>query len=133
MARARSLKPGFFRNEVLADIPPLGRLLFAGLWTMADRAGRLEDRPKRIKADVLPYDACDIDSLLAALDAAGFIRRFEAGGDRFIQIVNFARHQNPHLKEAESIIPAPETHDADMVQAPDQHRTSRADSLNPEP
>ena len=41
MARARILKPGFFANELLADINPYGRLLFAGLWTLADREGTL--------------------------------------------------------------------------------------------
>src|SRR5215831_17520559 len=39
MPRTRALKPGFFQNDVLADVEPLGRLLFAGLWTLADRAG----------------------------------------------------------------------------------------------
>ena len=37
--RARNLKPGFFKNETLAEIEPLGRLLFQGLWCMADREG----------------------------------------------------------------------------------------------
>lgn len=50
MAGARNIKPGFFTNDVLAACDQLARLLFAGLWTVADRAGRLEDRPKRIKA-----------------------------------------------------------------------------------
>jgi len=48
MARSRNIKPGFFRNEMLAECSPLARLLFAGLWCLADRFGRLEDRPKRI-------------------------------------------------------------------------------------
>jgi hypothetical protein len=61
MARARNIKPGFFANDVLAEIDPLGRLLFAGLWTIADREGRLEDRIKKIKAQILPYDDCDCD------------------------------------------------------------------------
>jgi hypothetical protein len=30
----------------------------------SDREGRLEDRPKKIKAAVLPYDECDVDRLL---------------------------------------------------------------------
>jgi len=64
MARARNIKPGFFMDDVLAEIEPLGRILFAGLWCIADREGRLEDRPKRIKAEVLPYDECDMDNLL---------------------------------------------------------------------
>ena len=68
--RARNLKPGYFKNEGLADLPPLARILFAGLWGMADREGRLEDRPKRIKAEILPYDNCDTDKLEAERDAA---------------------------------------------------------------
>ena len=51
MARARNIKPGFFLNEELGVLPPLVRILFAGLWCIADRDGRLEDRPKRIKME----------------------------------------------------------------------------------
>ena len=50
--RARNLKPGFFQNEYLADLPPLARILFCGLWCSADRNGRLEYRPKKIKAEI---------------------------------------------------------------------------------
>ena len=51
MARARLLKPGFFTNEDLCELPAFGRLLFAGLWTIADREGRLEDRAIQRHAD----------------------------------------------------------------------------------
>ncbi|MFU1946054.1 hypothetical protein ACLQ81_17000 [Bordetella avium] len=116
MARARNIKPSFFANDDLADINPLGRLLFIGLWTMADREGRLEDRPRRIKAEVLPYDDCDVDSLLQDLSKHGFILRYEVGGDRFIQVPNFTKHQNPHIKESASQIPAPVQHCASTMQ-----------------
>ena len=105
MARSRNIKPGFFRNEMLAECSPLTRLLFAGLWCLADRAGRLEDRPKRIRAEVLPYDDGSVDEMLNELDRAGFILRYQVGDQRFIQVLNFARHQNPHHREAESTIP----------------------------
>src|SRR5690606_18884403 len=116
MARARNIKPSFFANDDLADIHPLGRLLFIGLWTLADREGRLEDRPRRIKAEVLPYDDCDVDGLLDDLQKHGFIQRYEVGGERFIQVVNFKKHQNPHVKESASSIPAPDEHHASPVQ-----------------
>lgn len=125
MARARNIKPSFFANDDLADIDPLGRLLFIGLWTLADREGRLEDRPRRVKAEVLPYDDCDVDGLLDDLQRHGFIQRYESGGERFIQVVNFTKHQNPHVKESASSIPAP-----------DEHRTSpvqESDKTQPEP
>jgi len=110
MSRARNIKPGFFRNEDLAECTPLARLLFVGLWCEADREGRLEDRPKRLKAEVLPYDNCDVDALLNELCQFGFILRYVSGGSKFVQVVNFAKHQNPHCKESESTIPAPDSH-----------------------
>ena len=64
MARSRNIKPGFFTNDILAEVDPLGRLLFVGLWTIADREGRVEYRPKQIKIKVLPYDDAPIDGLI---------------------------------------------------------------------
>lgn len=118
MARARNIKPGFFTHDGLAELEPLTRLLFIGLWTVADRSGRLEDRTKRIKAEVMPYDDCDIDAMLWALHKAGFILRYRVGEVCAIQIVKWDKHQNPHIKEADSTIPAPDEHGADMVQMP---------------
>lgn len=110
MARARNIKPGFFTNDQLAEALPLARILFAGLWCFADREGRLYDRPKKIKAEILPYDDCNADELLESLAKLGFILRYEVSGIRYIQIVNFNKHQNPHVKEQASEIPSPDLH-----------------------
>lgn len=107
MSRARNIKPGFFKNDILAECSPLARILFVGLWCEADREGRLEDRVKRIKADCLPYDDCDVSALLDELNVRGFIVRYEANGSHYIAIPEFAKHQNPHCKEQASTIPAP--------------------------
>ncbi len=105
MARARNIKPAFFKNELLCDIKPLGRLLFIGLWGLADREGKLEDRPKRIKMDILPCDECNIDDLLWSLHEANLIFRYEVGGGAYISIPKFLIHQRPHCKENPSKIP----------------------------
>lgn len=105
MARARLLKPGFFKNELLAELPFEGRLLFAGLWTLADRDGRLEDRPKRIKAELFPFDEVDVPALLTALSSKGFIARYTVSDAQLIQVVKFADHQTPHHREAASTLP----------------------------
>lgn len=117
MARSRNIKPGFFSNDVLAELDPLTRLLFIGIWTLADRAGRLEDRPKRIKAEVMAYDNCDVGVMLDELQASGFILRYEAQGVRVIQVLTWDKHQNPHVKEAESTLPTPDQNSASTVQA----------------
>lgn len=107
MARARLLKPGFYKNEFLVQVSPYARLLFAGLWLLADRRGRLEDRPLKIKAELFPFEAIDIEPLLNELaDSSGrFITRYQIEGEKFIQIENFHKHQKPHIREAESEIP----------------------------
>lgn len=107
MSRLRTIKPGFFLDEELAECDPLARILFAGLWVIADREGRLEDRPRRIKAEVLPYDECDVDYLLDALEGIGCIVRYEVDGGRFIAIPTWHEHQQPHYKEALSVLPPP--------------------------
>jgi len=74
---------------------------------MADREGRLEDRPKQIKIEVLPADDCDIESFLNMLQSKGFIFRYDRNGLKYIVVRNFKKHQNPHKKEPESQIPGP--------------------------
>ena len=105
MARARNIKPGFFTNEDLPEIEPMGRLLFIGLWMLADREGRLHDRPKRIKGELFAYDNVDVDSLLNELQRWNFIKRYSVDGEKYIQVLNFKRHQRPHPTERKSEIP----------------------------
>ncbi len=120
MARSRNVKPGFFSNEKLSELPWQARLLFIGLWTVCDRAGRVEDRPKKIKAVVFPYDDGDVDAMLSMLQRGGFVVRYEAAGTRLIQVVNWHKHQAPHFKEAASTWPPPPEPCASPGLAPDE-------------
>jgi hypothetical protein len=108
MARIRTIKPSFFKNEDLAELPMQARLLFIGLWALADKEGRLEDRPKRIKVELFPYDSVDIDGSLSRLQSAGFIKRYGVGEMKVIQILSFSKHQRITGSEAttESEFPA---------------------------
>jgi hypothetical protein len=106
MARARNIKPGLLKNEVLGVADPLYTLLFVGLWTLADREGRLEDRPLRVKGEVFPYrDGIDVAAMLAWLEDRGFIQRYAVGNKSVIQILQFAKHQTPHGTEKDSELP----------------------------
>ncbi len=105
--RARNIKPGFYKNEDLAACSVYARLLAPGLWMMADREGRMEYRPLRIKAEIFPYDSVEVHVLLEELEGAGHIQTFYHGDKRFVQICKFSDHQRPHQNEAQSTIPAP--------------------------
>lgn len=106
--RSRNIKPDFFKNDALGDLSPLARLLFIGLWCLADREGRLELRPKKIKAEILPYDSCNVEKLLEELGAAssGFISTYHVDGTDYIEIPTFSKHQSPHKNEKPSELPA---------------------------
>lgn len=105
MARARNIKPGFCRNEDLAECSVWARLCFALLPMLADREGRLEDRPKRIKGELFPFDSVEVDPLLMELEQHGLIARYVVSGLGLIQILGFRKHQNPHHREPESTFP----------------------------
>lgn len=105
MARSRNIKPGFFTNEDLVELDFATRLLFAGLWTQADRDGRLEDRPKKLKMAIFPADNVDVDAMLASLHGAKLIVRYEVNGVQYIRIPSWSKHQNPHHTEKASEIP----------------------------
>jgi hypothetical protein len=109
------LKPDFFEDEDLAEFPFWVRILFEGLWCHADKEGRLQDRPLRLKAQIFPYDKkIDVDQGLSLLAQPKkhsplhhpFIVRYEVGGEKYIQILSWDRHQSPHHTERDSEIPS---------------------------
>lgn len=111
MARIRTIKPELFHHEGLCDLPIETRYLFMGMLCHADRAGRLPDRPRRIKAQVLPYEditPAQVDEMLEALAShpEAFLLRYEVDGEKVIQITSFLRHQRPTEKEPQSDLPA---------------------------
>jgi len=111
MARIRYLKPDFFKDEDIAALPFWIRILYTGLWVMADKEGRLEDRPRRIKAEIFPYDRVDVAKGLDILSrqknnsSRPFILRYCVDGERYVQILKWHDHQRPHHTESPSRIP----------------------------
>ena len=108
--RKRSIDPAFFRHRALYEAEmsshlPL-RLVYIGLWCVADREGRFRWRPWELRLDIMPYEedaACEV--ALVALATHGFIRRYVVDGEAFGDIPQFTKHQHPHPKEAPSRYP----------------------------
>lgn len=122
MARIRTIKPSAFRDADLYDAEhatglPI-RWAYAGLWTVADRRGRFEWKPRELKVEVLPHDDLDFSKVLDALEAAGFIRSYVVDGREYGVVTSFERHQVPNHREAESTLPAPPDNDASAPSTP---------------
>jgi hypothetical protein len=137
MARARNLKPGFFRNEVLGELGVEAAYFFEGLWCQADRDGVVENRPMRLKVEICPYWDWDVATIIESLEKTGLIRCYSSNGKNCIHIVNFAKHQNPHQKEPVSELPRPDYAVSDCSKtspektglAPDKTESGPAESL----
>lgn len=115
--RTRDIKPGFYLNEDLAECSCWARLIFPALWMLADREGRLEYRPKRIKAEILPYDGEDMVALIGELETHRLVKRYKVDGKEYLWIPKFLRHQKPHPNEKPSILPpCPDDHGLDEQQ-----------------
>jgi hypothetical protein len=96
--RIRQIKPDFWKHDGLGELSRDARLLFIGLWGLSDCEGRLDDRPKRIKAEIFPYDDItseDVNRWLneLAYHTESFIIRYQVNGECFIAIPAFREHQ----------------------------------------
>ncbi len=111
MANRRMIDSYIFEDEFFLELNITERLLWIGLIVrMADDQGRFMDNPALIRSFVFPIDDIDVTDIAGYLDnfeEAGKIVRYEAGGKKLIQIVNWWKYQNPQWP-APSKYPAPE-------------------------
>jgi hypothetical protein len=113
VARIRTIKPELFEDEALGDCSRDARFLFVGLISHSDDHGRQRGNARLVKANVFPYDEDigrpEVERWLGELIQAGVIRMYESAQEKFIQIVNWRRHQRvDKIKESE--FPDPLTH-----------------------
>jgi hypothetical protein len=111
-------------NERLPELGAHAHLLFACLWMVADKDGRLEDRPKKIKAECMPHYEVDVNDLLSRLAHGDdpFILRYTEHGKHYIQVVKWKENQSPHHTEKASVIPAPPLNNGELTNVqPDAH------------
>jgi hypothetical protein len=128
--RARNIKPGFCGDKNLLKCSVEAHLLFSMLWMMADKAGRLIDDPEQIGLDsYFCVRGLDCEPVLKDLAKHGLIIRYQVEGEKYIQIKNFVRHQNPHKNEAASEIPGPVE---PLPEDSSNYPSTRADSLIPD-
>ena len=106
MARIRTIKPDFWRDEALSALPPETTLLAIGLLNHADDEGYFNAHPKLIESDVFPLRELSrsVTVMLDELHSIGYIEVFKgADGKRYGHIVNFSKHQVINKKNPSKI------------------------------
>ena len=56
MARIRTIKPEFWEDEKIGNLPIPCRLFFIGCWNFADDFGVIKNNPVLLKSQIFPYD-----------------------------------------------------------------------------
>lgn len=95
-------------DSELAQLSPMARLFYIGLWCLADREGRLKDKPMELAVQLIPYELAKYkpEPLLEELNGR-FLVRYQAEGRGYIHIRGFHKHQRPANSEPASELPAP--------------------------
>lgn len=122
--RIRTVKPEFFTHEGLFEAEketglPI-RIAFVGLWCAADREGRFRWQPRRLGVQIMPYDQADFSRVLHACLTRGFVVAYRVNGEVFGVIPSFTKHQIINNREAESILPAPDSENAELLTKPEE-------------
>ena len=119
MPRIRTIKPEFPQSESMGRVSRDARLTFVQMWTLADDSGRLRGNSRMLASLLFPYDDDApklIDEWIAELDGEGCLRRYTIGGDSYIEICNWLKHQKidkpspsriPPFDEASRIVAKP--------------------------
>jgi len=112
MPRTRRIKPEFFEDMKLArELSIDQRYFYIGLWVFADDEGRLRPNPRRLLADIFPYDY-DIDEAwvgqaLDRLEETGRLLRYEVEGQEYGYLTKFLKHQSINRPRPSRLPPPP--------------------------
>jgi hypothetical protein len=97
MARIRTIKPEFWHDEKVGNLKRDERLLYIGLWNLADDDGVCKASPVFIKSSLFPYDDDLRINILIAwlsnLEKARMLIPFVLRDERYYVIRTFSDHQ----------------------------------------
>jgi hypothetical protein len=124
MARIRTIKPEFWRDEALASVSPEACLLALGLLNHCDDEGYFNANPKLVESDIFPLRDLKTKTtvLLQELSKIGYLLVFQGSdGKTYGCIKNFHKHQVINKKTPSKIkhlCDLPQDYGSDTVALP---------------
>lgn len=101
MARIRTIKPEFWRSPDIMQLDHFQRLLYIGLWNLADDEGRGEYNAAAIAADLFlseyslnPHGVLtQVETAFTEYSNSGMVRLYRVKNRQYFEIVNWLEHQ----------------------------------------
>ena len=129
MARKRMIDPNIWHSEDFSRLSILAKLLFIGMFSMADDYGKGKAKPVYLKSVIFPYDDAmrliDVEKALSEIGTNMSVTLYANNGNNYYKLNNWNLWQKVE-RPSESRIPEPcETEAKDTI-----HRTLGEDSSN---
>ncbi len=126
--KIRSVRPEFFTDAKMARLSHSARLLYIGLWCLADDDGRGRLLPKHIEGELFPYEKIDFLGLWHELESTRRVRTYQIDGEQFFVIPKFTEYQKPNRKYDSKLPEPPGDDDGTLFDTDDERSTQRVDT-----
>ena len=114
MARKRMIDPNIWQSEDFSKLTTLAKLVFIGLFSLADDEGRGRANPTYIKSTLFPYEegvrSADIDKTLSEISSNMSVIFYSCDGNSYYSLYNWNKWQKID-KPRDSELPAFEEDD----------------------
>ncbi len=111
MARKRMIDPNIWQSEDFSKLSTLSKLVFIGMFSLADDEGRGRAKPVYLKSVIFPYDdgmrVIDIEKSLSEISANMSVTLYDHDGSKYYQMDKWSKWQRVE-KPQKSLIPAPQ-------------------------
>jgi hypothetical protein len=131
MARIRSIKPSVWTDERFIDLSRDARLLFLGMISHADDAGRLVASGAALIGAIYPHDNVtvrQVEKWRDELARSGLIVTYQAGRGTYAALPKWRRHQRIQKSQPSTLPPPPSTTESATEYATDSDTESRTES-----
>ena len=94
MARYRRIKPDFWSDDKIIELNHSARLFFIGMWNFVDDTGVIQNKPRMLKAQIMPADDIsvnDVQDILRMLYECSLIAYND--DQSLIKVKGFLSHQ----------------------------------------
>lgn len=135
--RIRSIKPQFWRSPDVMELNLFQRLLFIGLWNLADDEGRGVYDPASIAADLFltefslnPHGVItDVSNAFVEYSKQSMIAVYEVEKRRYFQILQWKKHQRVNRATTSQIPPLTSENEETKLISEDSLNTHRGLTL----
>jgi hypothetical protein len=97
MARKRMIDPNIWQSEDFSKLSTLGKLVFIGLFSLADDEGRGRSNPVYLKSSLFPYEegirSADIDKTLSEISSNMSVVFYSCDGSNYYSLYNWSDWQ----------------------------------------